>query len=538
MINLFKKFKNDKMARHLCKRTLQSAVLTFAVVTHVKNDNIDGKWNQFKFWIFNEYTQKVTHSTLMRFGRATYTVVSVVLDYKYSLAGIDFQSSQYCKKKSECHLRSAKKFRELCSLNGGLFMKIGQHIGSLEFLFPKEYTETLKCFQYQAPASNIDDVRYVIESETNQKIEELFSEFNPEPIGAASLAQVHQAVLKDGTSVAVKVQHRTVKKYALADAKFIEFFVGLASSIFPEFRFQWLVDQIKESIPLETDFLHEGRNCEKLANMLKDISFLKVPKIYWKNSTERVLVMEFCQGGVIDDLDFIKKNNINRNDISSKLGRLYSEMIFVQGFIHCDPHPGNILVRLSASGSTEIILLDHGLYQTLPTKTRLTYCDLWQSLINSDINGIKKCSEMLGVGEYYGLFACMVSGRSWQSIQDGIERKSITGDELNEIQNTAVQLVSTITEVLEKLPREMVLIFKTNDLLRGLDARLGTKVSFITMSKCCIRAKFNNDLSKSGFWYQKMMLYFRFSLNSFKLWIYGIFITNYYLNSALNIIKI
>ena len=69
-------------------------------------------------------------------------------------------------------------------------MKIAQHIGSLEFLFPKEYTETLKCFQYQAPASSIDDVKFVIKSETNQSIEELFSEFNPKPIGSASLAQV------------------------------------------------------------------------------------------------------------------------------------------------------------------------------------------------------------------------------------------------------------------------------------------------------------------------------------------------------------
>lgn len=90
----------------------------------------------------------------------------------------------------QCHLRSAVKFRDLCSLNGGVFMKVGQHIGSLEFLFPREYTDTLKCFQYEAPHSSLEDIRYVIETDTGRKMSELFETFFEEPLGAASLAQV------------------------------------------------------------------------------------------------------------------------------------------------------------------------------------------------------------------------------------------------------------------------------------------------------------------------------------------------------------
>lgn len=96
--------------------------------------------------------------------------------------------------------------------------------------------------------------------------------------------------------------------------------------------------------------------------MFKDYQWLKVPSIFWDISTKRVLVMEYVTGGQVNDLEFIDSNKIDRYDVASKIGQLYSKMIFVNGFVHSDPHPGNILLRKTQKGDTEIVLLDHGLY--------------------------------------------------------------------------------------------------------------------------------------------------------------------------------
>lgn len=95
-------------------------------------------------------------------------------------------------------------------------------------------------------------------------------------------------------------------------------------------------------------------------------------------------------------------------------------MIFTVGLVHCDPHPGNVLVRKNSKGKVETVLLDHGLYLQLTDKFRVTYCHLWESLIKKDLAGIKKYCLELNAGELHSLLACMVTARSWDSIQTGI----------------------------------------------------------------------------------------------------------------------
>lgn len=109
--------------------------------------------------------------------------------------------------------------------------------------------------------------------------EEIFESFDPEPLGTASLAQVHKAVLKDGTCIAVKVQHPYVQGNAKVDLKTMEYLVKLMSFAFPEFKFQWLVDETKKNIPQELNFEQEGKNAEKIQSLFKNTEWLRVPKI-------------------------------------------------------------------------------------------------------------------------------------------------------------------------------------------------------------------------------------------------------------------
>uniref|UniRef100_A0A7N4PPE8 AarF domain-containing protein kinase 1 n=1 Tax=Sarcophilus harrisii TaxID=9305 RepID=A0A7N4PPE8_SARHA len=324
------------------------------------------------------------------------------------------------------------------------------------------------------------------------KIQDLFQSFEDTPLGAASLAQVHKAVLYDGRTVAVKVQHPKVQAQSSKDILLMEVLVGAVKQLFPEFEFMWLVDEAKKNLPLELDFLNEGRNAEKVAEMLKRFGFLKVPRIYWELSTRRVLLMEFVEGGQVNDKVYMEKNQIDVNEISRQLGKMYSEMIFVNGFVHCDPHPGNVLVRkCPGTGKVEIILLDHGLYQILTDEFRLDYCHLWQALIKADMKGVKKYSQRLGAGELYPLFACMLTARSWDSVNKGIGQAPVTANEDVEIRNNAATYLPEISQLLNRVPRQMLLILKTNDLLRSIETSLSTRASassFLNMSRCCTRA--------------------------------------------------
>ncbi|XP_007472792.2 aarF domain-containing protein kinase 1 [Monodelphis domestica] len=428
----------------------------------------------------------------IRFGRAIATTAVISYDYYFSLRKIPQDPKEYDEIKSKVHLRSAERLRKLCFANRGTFIKVGQHLASLEYLLPSEYTRTLKVLQSQAPQSPLEDIEQVIEEDLGKEIKDIFKSFDKTPLGTASLAQVHKAVLHDGRTVAVKVQHPKVQAQSSKDIMLMEMLVSAVKYLFPEFEFSWLVDEAKKNLILELDFLNEGRNAEKMAEMLKNVEALKIPKIYWELSTRRVLLMEFLEGGQINDKEYIVKNRIDVNEISQILGTMYSEMIFVHGFVHCDPHPGNLLVRKNATTRREeIILLDHGQYQVLTEEFRLNYCHLWQALINVDMENVKIYSQRLGAGDLYPLFACMLTARTWNSVTKGISQAPLTSRENQELQKNVTTYLPQISQLLNRVPRQTLLILKTNDLLRGIETTLCTRASassFLIMSRCCTRA--------------------------------------------------
>uniref|UniRef100_A0A8C9FC42 AarF domain-containing protein kinase 1 n=1 Tax=Pavo cristatus TaxID=9049 RepID=A0A8C9FC42_PAVCR len=503
---------------------------------------------------------------VVRVGRAIATTAVITYDYLTSLRNVPYGSEEYDFLKSQVHLRSAERLRELCCANRGTFIKVGQHLGALDYLLPEEYTRTLKVLHSQAPQSTRQEIEQVIREDLGKEIKELFVSFEDTPLGAASLAQVHKAVLQDGRTVAVKIQHPKVQAQSSKDIFLMEVLLLVVKQIFPDFEFMWLVEEAKKNLPLELDFLNEGRNAEKVAQMLKNFDFLKVPRIYWELSTRRVLLMEFMEGGQVNDKVYMEKNGIDVNEISRNLGKLYSEMIFVNGFVHCDPHPGNVLVKKCPdSGKAYIILLDHGLYQVLSESFRMDYCRLWQALIKADMKRVQKYSRRLGAGDLYPLFACMLTARSWESVNRGIDQSPVSASELQgyvqsgvlpledglmepgraqseammtggqadltqedvEIRSNAAAYLPQITQLLNNVPRQMLLLLKTNDLLRGIESALHTRASassFLNMSRCCIRAVSTYQRSKSHSLYRRIHISLTEALSLWQINLYELFL--------------
>ncbi|KND00699.1 atypical/ABC1/ABC1-B protein kinase [Spizellomyces punctatus DAOM BR117] len=467
------------------------------------------------FYLYDPANFNHNRLALVRSYRTAVTAALIAIDYKWSLRkGPDLiGAEEYERVKSACHKRAANRMLELCKTNQGIYIKLGQHIAAMVFLLPPEYTETMRPLQDRCPPTPFSDVEALFQSDVGYSISEMFSFFDPTPLGVASLAQVHRARLLTGEEVAVKVQHPYLDEYTPVDISTTAFLVRLVKKIFPEFEFEWLAEEMQQSLPQELDFVHEANNAERVRSLFAGNAILKIPKVYW--AARRLLIMEFADGGKIDDLHYLNANGISPQEVSAQLSRIYYEMIFLHGFVHCDPHPGNIFVRprprpwlsrIPFLGSLvtrnpynfEIVLLDHGLYRQLPDEFRLDYAHLWTSILAGDEPGIlmysyrlfthdkesrsKRASED-GI-DHHRLFASMLTGRSWEVISDanksgmGIAQARTT-HEFQVIRQKAAsgRFFLAIADILSKLPRELLLLLKTNDLLRAVDESLGVSGS-------------------------------------------------------------
>ena len=332
-------------------------------------------------------------------------------------------------------------------------------------------------------------------------MDELFLEFDTEAIGIASLAQVHRARLRSGKEVAVKIQHRNIEAYAALDIQTVMTLTRWIKRIFPKFEFgkmcqcqlclvysDWLAEEIQFNLPQELNFLQEAQNSARATDMLRHLRFLKVPQVYW--ATKRVVCMEYCPGCRVDNAKQLDVWNIDNRQVASGITKIFSEMIFLHGFVHCDPHlvnpfqadiamtffKGNMLLRQSADGDNpqnfEIVLLDHGLYRQYDDTFRLAYASLWKALINFDEQQIRSISQDLGGVAAYKLFACMLTARSWEGVQSLSSKPSRTKEELDKMVVEAQTIFTQITEVLARVPRPLLLLLKVNDMLRNADAVL------------------------------------------------------------------
>ncbi|XP_022687144.1 uncharacterized aarF domain-containing protein kinase 1-like isoform X1 [Varroa jacobsoni] len=440
------------------------------------------------------------HLGVCRVARSAIAVGSIVIDYKASFRNLKETDEQYADTRHGFHQRCAERLLKLCCANGGCYIKVGQHIAALEYLVPEEYTTTLKVLHANAPQSTLSSVRKVIKEEFGKELEEIFEEFDEEPLGCASLAQVHKAKLRTsennngGKTVAVKVQHNDVYQNSFTDMKVMELLGRLVDWGFPEFSLLWLVEETKINLPKELDFAHEAGNCIEAKKRLNHLPWLRVPFVWEQWTTRRVLVMDFEQGGFVNDKSYLLKHNLSPYKVVGRLGQMYSEMIFEQGFVHCDPHPGNILVNPNG----DLILLDHGLYSRLSTKFREQYARLWLAIIDGDVKGIESVAiEMKVPANLTKIFTSIVAGRRWKAVAQGTLSQSGNASELREIKEFASRHIDLINAVLRAVPREMLLLFKTNDLLRGIEASLGTRhaaKSFVTMAQCCVRGVYARKL--------------------------------------------
>ncbi|XP_065850355.1 uncharacterized protein [Euphorbia lathyris] len=420
---------------------------------------------------------------VLRSSRAISTIAFTVADYKHSLRGLTADSNEYRLKLSEVHLRSAKRMLKLCETNKGLYVKAGQYVAAMRQV-PKEYSSTLSSLQDQAVPCHFKAIEEVLRANLGPDLSKIFLSFDEQPIAAASIAQVHRAILKDCQEVAVKVQYPALKHQMKIDTTSMSFLSKSVRWFFPDYRFDWLVCEFTKAISSELDFIQEARNSERTAKNFKNKKIVTIPRVYWEFTTSQVLTMQFCRGHKVDDVDYLKEIGINPIKVAKALVEVFSEMIFIHGFVHGDPHPGNILVSPEGPDDFSLVLLDHGIYKQLDEGFRQDYCQLWKALILQDSQQIQQLGERFNVGKYSKYFPVIFTGRT-------IDSKSAIGRELSAEERRIMKqdlnslTMEDISSFMESLSSDFLTILRTDGLLRSVLRKLGAsqRVRILTYAK-------------------------------------------------------
>lgn len=196
----------------------------------------------------------------------TYTVTS----YRKTLNEETASAEERNEAIKACHKRCAERTLKVLEKNGSIFIKLGQHLSSMGYLLPLEWTTTFIPLQDKCPVSSIESIGEMFVADTGHRIDELFSSFEPEPIGAASLAQVHIGTLKEtGQKVAVKVQHPALAEWVPLDLALTRFTFSMLKRFFPEYDLEWLSKEMELSLPQELDFRMEADNANRASEYFK-----------------------------------------------------------------------------------------------------------------------------------------------------------------------------------------------------------------------------------------------------------------------------
>ena len=400
--------------------------------------------------------------------------------------------------KSEARKLIAKDLRQGLLELGPTFIKLGQLLSTRIDILTKEYIDELKILQDSVPGFSGDTAIAVIERELGKKITDVFSEFDKRPIAAASLGQVHKAVLKDGGQVvAVKVQRTGLDDLFKNDLQNLKFAAKVFDKLDPKSDGadrDW-VSIYEESAKLlyqEIDYQNEAKNAIRFREQFRSIDWVKVPEVYEQFTTPRVITMEFVPSVKISDVDKISEMGLDRAKIAERSAISYLEQLSKYGFFHCDPHPGNIGVDAGSPGG-RLVYYDFGMMDEITGNLREGLVDLilgiyeYEPDLKDTTKDVLRAAEKMGILDpnadpvpieriarfFLNDFANTQSGkREWtkdkskeEQVKERAERRKVLGESLLSVGN----------DVPFKFPATFTFVFRAFTSLDGIGKGLDKK---------------------------------------------------------------
>ncbi|CAN5480053.1 AarF/UbiB family protein [soil metagenome] len=328
-----------------------------------------------------------------RFFRAYYTTFMVIASYLWlAFWGRVLGDSWRSARVADVHHRNAKLVNATILELQGLFIKVGQLLSIMSNFLPAEFRSELEGLQDQVPPRPYSEIAERLRMDLHGDVDAIFAEFDRTPLASASLGQVHEARLKDGRRVAVKVQHKDIDEMVRLDLITIRRIMAIVQWFVPLKGLDQYYIQIKSLLYEELDFEREADNIERIAKNFEQNPMVVFPTPIREYSTKRVITQTFVEGVKVGDIASIDALGIDKKDLASRLVRVFCQMIFVDGIYHADPHPGNVFVR--ADGA--LILLDFCAVAELSPSMRDGIPEFLEGVLRRDTARLMKAMKKMG----------------------------------------------------------------------------------------------------------------------------------------------
>lgn len=379
---------------------------------------------------------------------------------------------------------AAREFRALAIQLGGVMIKVGQFLSSRLDILPPEATEELAGLQDEVPAEDFEAIRQLAEQELGAPLTELFAEFDPAPLAAASLGQVHRARLHADArqaaafrKVVVKIQRPYIESLIEVDLRALQRFGGWLQLYEPIRRradVPALIAEFSETIRQEVDYLAEGRNAETFAVNFRHRARVHVPRVVWELTTSKVLTLEDVYAIKITDYDAIRQAGIDPGEVAVELLDTYLQQIFEDGFFHADPHPGNLFVTPLPSPTEEgltwrLTFVDFGMVGTVPDNLRQGLRELLIAVGTRDAARVVRAYQTLNI---------LLPGADLKLIEEaeaqlferfwGMNMRELTQISHAEMMRFALQFRQLLYDMPFQIPHNLLLLGRTVAILSGM----------------------------------------------------------------------
>lgn len=391
-------------------------------------------------------------------------IISVLTSY-----GFGFIVDKTLKKGEQSPENLRKSLEEL----GPTFIKIGQILSTRPDILPARYIEELSKLQDSVPPESLQDINDIFFEEFGLSTDEAFLLFEKEPLASASISQVHKAVTWDKQNVIVKIQRPMILEKMNLDLKLLKKIVSMTKSSFKDSLIDPIeaIEEIEEATAKELNFIYEANHIIEFKKLNSNNAFVNFPNLYHELCSQKILTMENIDGIKIDNITDLNKKGENLDKLAENLGIAYGKQIFIDGYFHGDPHPGNILVHNGI-----INFIDFGIVGELPPYLRESLNDLIISMASKDPG--KAVSVLLSMGIKRGPL-------NKNSLYEDIEY-------LFDLYLSAplrnIRLASIIQEIFTisknnnlKMPKELILLARALLIIEGVMAKISPDTKLVQL---------------------------------------------------------
>ncbi|WP_276619339.1 ABC1 kinase family protein [Syntrophomonas wolfei] len=410
-------------------------------------------------------------------------IVNVLIKHGFGFLfdRFDWPAWLHIKKSSQLghELRSpsaAQRLRFALEDLGPTFVKLGQLLSTRPDLLPPEYIKELEKLQNEVPPFALEEI-YRLCQAVGIELETDFSWFNPEPLAAASIAQVHEALLPSGQKLVLKIKRPGIDKTIEADLDILrELCKGLEKrNHWARFyRLSEIMEELRQAIHNELDFRVEARNAELFYQTFKNDKNVIIPQVIWKYSSEKILALEYVPGIKISDYISLKQSGLDTVAIARNLVDALFKQIFEQGLLHADPHPGNLAI---ANGE-RIIFYDFGQVGIIDERLQGKCIKLLINMMRYDVEGVSRALLAIGIsGQYVDFEEFRRDVSRLQQKYYGLPLSQIkVGEALSELIELSIRYQL-------RLPPELSLMVKMLMTVESLVAQLDPQISIVSIAE-------------------------------------------------------